>query len=90
MDNKYEGPQLHDNPAQADEKAISEAQKQKFQRRFSRGKKLIGAGAALMALSFSINMFLAHFSPTYVATMYVLTTLGATLIVAGLGYIFGF
>lgn len=60
------------------------ALKAKHQRLFRRGLKWLGAGIALMALSFCINFFLHGSSGGIITTMYILTSIGTACIIKGL------
>lgn len=66
------------------------ALKEKHERLFQRGLKWLGAGIALMAVSFGINFFLYDTELSFATSMYLLTTVGAVCILKGLVDMLGF
>ncbi len=69
---------------------LTDIQREKNRQLFQRGLKCLGAGVFLMAMSFGINMLFSNSFQGFAITMYTLTSLGAILILMGLGYILGF
>ena len=67
------------NPPQTDHKKM-----------FLKGIRCLGAGVLLMGLSFAINMLFFHESHDFTLPMYTLTSVGALLIMGGIGCIMGF
>lgn len=66
------------------------AAREKFARRFNRGMIWLGAGLALLLLSFGVNYLLFHNGGDFTIAMYVLTSLGMIGILKGMGDILGF
>lgn len=79
----------HALPSPADAQRIA-ASKEKHRRLFQRGMKCMGVGLLLMVVSFGVNLLLFHSNADFATAMYVLTSLGAAFIVAGLVCFFGF
>lgn len=64
--------------------------KSEHQRLFQRGKTWLGAGLALMGLSFCITFVLCQSDTSFTTCMYATTSVGLLCIVKGLADIFGF
>ncbi|MCE2823548.1 MAG: hypothetical protein ACK5FV_07420 [Bacteroidota bacterium] len=63
---------------------------EQHRRLFRRGVLWLGAGVALMGLSFCVNYCLFHAEQSFDIVMYTMTTLGAVCITKGMGDILGF
>ncbi|MFM8373466.1 MAG: hypothetical protein ACKOCO_13865 [Bacteroidota bacterium] len=63
---------------------------EQHQRLFKRGILWLGAGVALMGLSFCVNYCLFHAEQSFHFVMYSMTTLGAVCMTKGMGDILGF
>lgn len=69
---------------------LTDIQREKNRQLFQRGLKCLGAGVFLMSMSFGINLLFSNSFQGFAITMYTLTSVGAILILLGLGYILGF
>lgn len=90
LHNSGQGKNSYDDVADSYPAATDPVQKEQHQRLFQRGLIWLGAGIFFMALSFGINFFLFQADHSFTTAMYVLTSLGAVLILKGLADILGF
>jgi len=63
---------------------------EQHERLFKRGILWLGAGVALMGLSFCVNYCLFHAEQSFDIVMYTMTTVGAVCMTKGIGDILGF
>ncbi len=94
MNQQNRHPEIEPNPPvpayEVQSSPVQELPPEQHKRLFRRGILWLGAGVALMGLSFCVNYCLFHSEQSFHGVMYTMTTIGAVCITKGMGDILGF